>query len=84
LLKVDSINRNRVPLLILGTLTQKTRCDDLVRDRGDDVCARLEIDNTSKQGWLEMYNELNDFPETEQSVIPYRTDIREPRTGRDF
>lgn len=84
LLKVDSINRNRVPLLILGTLTQKTRCDDLVRDQDDDVCARLEIDNTSEQGWLEMYNELNDFPETEQSVIPYRTDIREPRTGRDF
>ncbi|NJO07017.1 MAG: hypothetical protein HC876_16685 [Chloroflexaceae bacterium] len=84
LLKLDAANNNRTPtLLVLGTLTQRQRCDDLAAT-GDDACAQAGTDNTSRQGWLEMYNELNDFPETEQSVIPYRTDIREPRTGRDF
>jgi hypothetical protein len=84
LLKLDSINDNRIPLFILGSLTQETRCNDLFDDTGNDICSRLEIDNTSRQGWLEMYNELNDLSETEQSMIPFRTDIREPRAGRDF
>lgn len=65
-------NRGYPPIYYLGEMTQWQACS------GDPYCVDTGTNNTPVQGWTQLFNEINYWPQTSQTSMPWMTDIDWP------
>jgi hypothetical protein len=75
-------NNNLWKIEYVGLLTQYQACyhsaGNLAYCLGDLNTELDDLDNTPEEGWQQLYDEINFWPQTAQSIIRWMSDIRWP------